>query len=283
VYVTGAAQLRERLASDTLIEIPLAYDAMGARLAEWFGFGAVLIGGGGLSNFAFGLPDLGLVGIPEFCSAIAQIAAVTDLPLVADLDDCGGNPASVYRSVRVAEGAGAAGLMIEDLISAGKHPQGSAAPEGVRGLQEAVGAIAAAADARRDDQTVIIGRTDLLLTSPLSAAIERANKLVEAGADVAFLTHLKREDFSVASKEIGAPLLCSIYEAPTRADRQSVLLSGVRAVIYSEVIRGPVFKAMVASLAEVRSQSLDGREGNLPSVKDIVDAAEWSERFAHAT
>lgn len=272
-----SARLRFLLNQGQLIEMPLAFDAMSALLSERMGFPAVLVGGGGLSHFEFGVPDLGLVSIPEFCQSIARIASVVDIPLVADLDDCGGNTANVFRSVRLAERAGASAVMIEDLLSAGKHRPD--AGEQVRSQREAVSAITAAVEARRNPDTVIIGRTDLLLTSPLEEAISRANMLVQAGADVAFLTHLPMDSCKQVAAQIHGPVLYTMKTIATPAERAQLAADSIRAVIYSEVLRESAFVAMRDALINGRPELAPVNARELGPAELVTEDA-WGQRFS---
>ena len=107
------ARLRESLAAGTLV-LPGATDAMGARLVETAGFGAVYATGAGLANAQYGLPDIGLISLAEVASHVERVASATRLPVVVDADTGFGGPVMAMRAARMLERAGATSLQLED-------------------------------------------------------------------------------------------------------------------------------------------------------------------------
>ena len=113
-----AERLRELIATPGMFEVAAAYDCVTARLAEQAGFDGILIGGGAIANFGYGLPDVGLVSLPELLQSVQRIAASVHVPVITDIDDGGATAIHIRRTVSLAERAGAAGVMFEDVNSA---------------------------------------------------------------------------------------------------------------------------------------------------------------------
>lgn len=224
----AATKLRELLERPGMILLPGVHDGFSARAAEEIGFEAVYVGGGVATGVNFGIPDMGLVTMDELVAHAAHIAAVVNIPVVADLDDGGGNPMRIYRSVRAAERAGIAGFHLEDNdYSQGKHfPAKKGAGEGMKSLdfsrdrpiprEMAVERVRAAAEAKQNPDTLLIARTDACLFS-VDEAIERAVLYVEAGADMIYLAHLTPEDTQRAVSAISVPLMGGSHYRPEGA------------------------------------------------------------------
>src|SRR5688500_11123801 len=91
-----------------------AHDVFTALVAEQSGFETVFLGGFGASASAFGLPDLNLMTETEMAAAVRRMAQRLSVPLVADGDTGHGGEPNVRRTVRDFQGAGAAGIILED-------------------------------------------------------------------------------------------------------------------------------------------------------------------------
>jgi len=224
----AATRLRSLLQRPGMIPLPGVHDGFSARAAEEIGFEAVYVGGGVATGVDLGIPDMGLVSMDQLVEHAARIAAVVDIPVVADLDDGGGNPMRIQRTVQSAERAGIAGFHVEDNdYSQGKHfPAKKGAGEGMKSLdfsrdrpiprEMAVERVRAAAEARRNPDTLLIARTDACLFS-VDEAIERANLYAAAGADMIYLAHLTPEDTRRAVGEISVPLMGGSHYRPEGA------------------------------------------------------------------
>ena len=157
-----------------------AYDALSAKLIADAGFDAILTTGYGISASHLGRPDAEIYTMTENLQVVRQIANVTDIPVIADTDTGYGNAINVIRTVKEFERAGVAAMIFEDQIAPKRCPA-CVDTFNVISIEEAVGKIKAAVDARVDQELVIIARTD---ARPLEAAIERGQAYKEAGADV---------------------------------------------------------------------------------------------------
>ena len=178
-------QLRTHLASGEVLKAPGIYDGLSALLVEQAGFPAAFLSGACLSFARFGRPDMGLVSASEVSESIAILRDRVELPLIIDMDTGFGNALNVQRTVRDFERAGASALQMEDQ----QMPKrcGHMAGKSVVSCEEMVGKIKAALDARQDDNTVLIARTDALALNGLDDAMERAERYLEAGADALFI------------------------------------------------------------------------------------------------
>ena len=187
-----AARLRELLASSKPLTAPGCYDALGARLIEEAGFDVVYMTGFGSSASLLGRADVGLTSQTEMFDNIRRIVQATSLPVIADADTGYGNAMNVIRTVQMWEQAGAAGFHLEDQVTpkkCGHMNNKQVVPAG-----EAVGKIKAAVAARSNPNTVIIARTDVRAVDGLDAAIDRAKRFADAGADLLFVEALLNED-----------------------------------------------------------------------------------------
>jgi 2-methylisocitrate lyase-like PEP mutase family enzyme len=186
VSVTPHRRLRERIASGASpLLLPGAPNALTARVLEEAGFEAVYLSGAGVANSFLGSPDIGLLSFPEIVAHLAATRDVVDLPLVVDADTGFGNALNVQRTVRALERAGASAIQLEDQVM----PKRCGHFDGKRVIdaEEMVGKIKAAADARHDDDLLIIARTDAYAGYGLDEACDRAARYQEAGADVLFV------------------------------------------------------------------------------------------------
>jgi carboxyvinyl-carboxyphosphonate phosphorylmutase len=208
----GPARLRELLAGPEPVVAPGAYDALSARLVEQAGFDAVYMTGFGTSASLLGQPDVGLLSFAEMVDQARRLAEVIDVPLIADADDGYGNPINVTRTVRAYEAAGVAGLHLEDQLSPKRC--GHLAGKQLIAAGEMVEKVRAAVEARRSADLVIIARTDARAVEGLDAALERARRYRDAGADVLFVEapESEAEVAAVAQAFPDTPLLFNAVE-----------------------------------------------------------------------
>ena len=182
-------QLRELIKAGPTLFVPGCYNAMSARVLENVGFPAIYMSGYGTSLSLTGLPDAGLVTMTEVITNARYIAQAVNVPVIADTDNGYGNAINVIRTVREFIGAGIAGIHLEDQVSPKRC--GHVAGRLVVPIEEAVGKMRAADATRRelDPDFVLIARTDARGASggSLDEAIRRANALLAAGADLAFV------------------------------------------------------------------------------------------------
>ena len=165
--------------------VPGAFNALSAKVVEDLGFEALYVTGAGVTNMWFGLPDQGFMGLAEIADHTARIRDAVELPLIVDADTGFGNALNVRHAVRTLERAGADCIQLEDQVAPKRcgHFNGKE----VISTEEAVSKIKAAVDARRDQDLLIMARTDACATQGFEAAVERAQRFAEAGADLLFV------------------------------------------------------------------------------------------------
>ena len=178
-------QLKQLVQARRGLLVPGAFNALSARIVQDLGFEALYITGAGVTNMWFGMPDQGFMGLHEIAEHTARIRDAVGLPLIVDADTGFGNALNVYHTVRTLERAGADCIQLEDQVAPKRcgHFNG----KDVISTEEAVDKIKAAVDARQDSDLLILARTDAAATHGFEAAVERAQKFAEAGADILFV------------------------------------------------------------------------------------------------
>ncbi len=179
------AALRTLVAKKQGLVVPGAYDGISARLVQQAGFPAVYMTGYGTAASRLGLPDLGFAGLAEMADHARNLAAVLDVPLIADADTGYGNALNVRRTVQTYEAAGVAALHIEDQITPKRC--GHLSGHEIIPRSDFVGKIRAAVEARTDPDLLIIARTDAISAVGLDEALYRGEAVAAAGADVLFI------------------------------------------------------------------------------------------------
>lgn len=176
---------KARLAEDRLILAPGVYDAFGAMFAEKAGFEALYLSGASIAYTRLGRPDIGFVTATEVAEEVTLIRERVSLPLIVDTDTGFGNAMNLQRTARMFERAGANAMQLEDQVTPKRcgHLEG----KGLVGVGEMVGKIKAWKDAVQNSDTILIARTDAIAVEGYEAALERAERYVEAGADVLFV------------------------------------------------------------------------------------------------
>ena len=209
---SAGGRMRQALQEEQPLQIIGAINANHALLAKRAGFRAIYLSGGGVAAGSLGLPDLGISGLEDVLIDVRRITDVCDLPLLVDVDTgFGASAFNISRTVRSLVKAGAAGMHIEDQVGAKRcgHRPGKA----IVSAQEMADRVKASVDARQDPEFLIMARTDALAVEGLQAAIDRACRCVEAGADAIFpeaMTDLSMyKEFAAAVK---VPVLANITE-----------------------------------------------------------------------
>jgi methylisocitrate lyase len=207
---TRASQIRELIAKGTVM-LPGVPNAATARQVERAGFDAVYISGAGMANATAGVPDIGLLTLTEVVQLAGYVANAVAIPAIVDADTGFGGAENVARTVRELERAGLAGCHIEDQ----EFPKrcGHLAGKDLVDVDEMVGKIRAALEARRDPDFLIVARADGRSVEDFDSTVKRARSYVGAGADAIFPEALQSADeFRDFAKEIKAPLLANMTE-----------------------------------------------------------------------
>lgn len=183
--MSAGQRFRDALAAEKPLQVIGAINANHALLAQRAGFKAIYLSGGGVAAGSLGMPDLGISGLEDVLIDTRRITDVCELPLLVDIDTGFGPSAfNIERTVKSLIKAGAAACHIEDQVGAKRcgHRPGKE----IVSADEMVDRVRAAADARTDAKFFLIARTDAIQVEGVDAAIERAIRCVEAGADGIF-------------------------------------------------------------------------------------------------
>ncbi|WPZ26335.1 isocitrate lyase/PEP mutase family protein [Sulfitobacter pontiacus] len=156
------------------------HDVLSAKLVQKAGFDVLLTSGFGISASLLGQPDVEVYSMTENLGVVRNVANAVTIPVIADADTGYGNAINVMRTVREFEQAGASAMIIEDQVMPKRCPAVASRLELIT-IEEGVSKIRAAVAARRDDDTLIVGRTD---AETKEESIKRARAYAAAGADM---------------------------------------------------------------------------------------------------
>ena len=253
--MTAGARLRAAVAAEQPLQVVGTINAYVARMAEAVGYKAIYLSGGGLAANSLGLPDLGISTMDDVATEAARICDASSLPLLVDADTGWGGAFNIARTVRRFARCGAAGLHIEDQVSAkrcGHRPGKEIVPR-----QELVDRIKAAVDARPDDSFVVMARTDALAAEGEGAAIERLRACVEAGADMVFPEAVgELAQYQRIRAAVGVPVLANLTEfgRTPMFTREQLAGAGVDIALYCCAVYRAMNAAALATLQEIRSR-----------------------------
>ncbi|MGH6649042.1 methylisocitrate lyase [Aquabacterium sp.] len=183
--ISAGQRFRQALKDESPLQIIGAINANHALLAKRAGYRAIYLSGGGVAAGSLGLPDLGINNLDDVLTDVRRITDVCDVPLLVDIDTGFGPSAfNMGRTIKSLIKAGAAACHLEDQVGAKRcgHRPGKE----IVSTEEMVDRVKAAVDAKIDPDFFIIARTDAIQVHGVDAAIERAIRCVEAGADAIF-------------------------------------------------------------------------------------------------
>ena len=235
--------------------VPGAFNALSARVIEDLGFKAIYVTGAGVTNMWFGLPDQGFMGLSDITEHTARIRDAVELPLIVDADTGFGNALNVRHTVRTLERAGADCIQLEDQVAPKRC--GHFAGKEVISTEEMVGKIKAAVDARQDANLLILARTDACAVHGFEAALERAQRYAEAGADMLFVEAVtKIEEIRALPQRLSTPQLMNMViggKTPIQnADELAGLGYGV--VLYANAALQGAVQGMQQALGVLKAQ-----------------------------
>jgi 2-methylisocitrate lyase-like PEP mutase family enzyme len=208
-----ASSLRAQLGNGKIVMAPGCYDGLSALLIEQAGFSSAYLSGAGIAYTRFGRSDIGLVTMTEAAETLAAVTDRVAIPVIVDADTGFGNALNVQRTVRTFERAGAAAIQLEDQSTPKRC--GHLAGKTLVDASEMVGKLHAALDARQSDDTLLIARTDAIAVEGLDSALDRAERYVEAGADILFVEAPRSDaELTAVVKRFGGriPLLANMVE-----------------------------------------------------------------------
>lgn len=203
--------LRKAVNDNHPLQVVGAVNAYSAIMAEKTGHKALYLSGGGVAACSFGTPDLGITTLKDVLEDAYRITDVTSVPLLVDIDTGWGGAFNIARCIREMERAGVAGVHIEDQVMqkrCGHRPN-----KAIISKEEMVDRVKAAVDAKKNDNFVIMARTDALAVEGMDAAIERALACVEAGADMIFPeAMIELQQYQEFVTAVDVPVLANITE-----------------------------------------------------------------------
>ena len=253
----AARRIRELLEQPGIICSLGAHDVLTAVMIEQAGFESVFLGGFGTSASLNGYPDLNFLGLMEMVDATRRMAHRVSIPVIADADTGHGDLHNVMRCVNEFEGAGAAGIILED--QAFPKRCGHFGGNQVIAADEMVTKFKAAVAARENEDFIFIARTDARGTHDLDEAIDRVNRYIDAGADVAFIeAPLSIEEMETICQRVAAPKLINM------------LAFGKTPILTAKELEEMGFKILVAPIDSV-----------LLTAKVMRDMAEIFKRDGH--
>jgi methylisocitrate lyase len=230
---SAGARLRVALDAERPLQVVGVINAYNALLAQRCGFRAIYLSGAGVANASFGLPDLGITSLNDVAEDCRRITGATPLPLLVDADTGWGGAFNIAHTVRELTRAGAGGLHIEDQVQSKRcgHRPGKA----LVAAEEMIDRIKAAVDARIDEQFVVMARTDAHAVEGQAAAVERAARYIEAGADMIFAEALTTlDEYREFTRTVTVPVLANLTEfgrTPMFTTRE-LADAGVRLALY---------------------------------------------------
>ncbi|MCS7001752.1 MAG: methylisocitrate lyase [Dehalococcoidia bacterium] len=259
--LTPGGRFRAALEDERPLQVVGAINAYAAMLAERAGFRAIYLSGSGVAAYSYGLPDLGVTDLHDVLEDVRRITAATSLPLLVDIDTGWGSAFNIGRAIKEMIRAGAAAVHLEDQVQAKRcgHRPGKAVVD----TDEMVDRIIAAVDARTDPSFFLIARTDALANEGLDAAIERACRYRDAGADAIFAEAVTTlEEYRAFVERVNIPILANLTDfgvTPyfTTAELAEV---GVRIALY------PLAPARAMMAAAVRMYQTIRRDGTQRSL-----------------
>lgn len=273
-------QLRELLQRPGIIRSLGAHDVLTAVLIEQAGFETVFIGGFGTSASLYGLPDLNFLGMTEMADAVRRMAHRVSIPVIADGDTGHGDLHNVMRCVREFEGAGAAGIILEDQV----FPKRCGHFEGkqVIPLADMVQKWKAAVAARQDEDFLFIARTDAREPDGLDDAIERVNAYCAAGADVAFIeAPLSVEELNRICEAVPHPKFVNMLafgKTPilSNAELERMGFKMTVAPIDSVLIVASAMREMAEAFArDGHTKTLAGRMLRFDAIKEVLGVRQY--------
>lgn len=257
-------QLRQYLNDNKLYAAPGVFDGLSTLLAVQAGFSLLYASGGAIARAA-GYPDLGLLSVSEVCYRLADIVEASSVPVIADADTGYGNGLNVARTVRTFERLGVAGLHLEDQ----EFPKRCGHLEGksLVSSDEMVHKIKVAKDNVCDEDLVIIARTDAIAVEGFDAAMERAARYIEAGADMIFVeAPTTEEQIQKIGRAFSIPKLINMFHGGKTPMVPAATLAawGYQVMIIPSDLQRAAIYAMQQTLQAIK------KEGNSQSCQEIM-------------
>ena len=277
---TTRQQLKSLIQARRGVIVPGAFNALSARVVADMGFEAIYVTGAGVTNMSLGLPDQAFMGLHDIAEHTARIRDAVDVPLLVDADTGFGNALNTYHTVRTLERAGADCIQLEDQVSPKRcgHFQG----KDVIPADEMIGKIRAACDARRDPDLLIMARTDVAAVQGFEAAIERAQRYAEAGADLLFVEAVTEpSEVRALPQRLTTPQLINMViggKTPI-TDAQALTALGYSLVLYANAALQGAVRGMQRALGQLQTAGRIDEDPDLvvsfAERQRLVDKPRW--------
>jgi len=281
-------RMRREVVSGAGHIMPGAANALAARVIEAAGYRMMMVSGAAVANTYLGMPDIGLVSVTELASHVAAVREAVTIPILADADTGFGNAINARRTVQLLERAGANAIMLEDQT----YPKRCGHFDGkdVIAKEEMVSKLKAAADARVDQNLMILARTDARAVEGFEAALDRARAYQEAGADFLFIeAPLTKDELLAIPAAVPGIHLCNMViggKTPL-LPREQLAKAGYAVICYANAALQASMLAMREVLAHLHDHgSIAGIESKLMSFAErqkVLDAEKYKqleERYA---
>ena len=197
----------KKLKKNKILRVPGAYNPLTAKLIEEIGYDAVYVSGGVMSN-DLGYPDIGLTSLKDVSYRSKQIARVTNLPTIVDIDT---GFKSCKKTIKTFEKIGVTAVHIEDQVS--QKRCGHLDNKELISPKKMVKKIEECVKAKKDKNFKIIARSDARNVEGLEKMIDRCKNYIDAGAEIIFPESLKNEkEFEIVRKKLNCYLLANMTE-----------------------------------------------------------------------
>lgn len=245
-----AQKLKDLIVSEHILIAPGCYDCVTALIAQTIGFDAVYLSGFGSSASLLGLPDLGLMTLPEIVTHARNVVNCLNIPVICDADDGYGNHLNVIRTVREFENAGVSAIHLEDQVFPKKcgHMKGKEVISAEKFVQK----IKAAVDTRKE--MLIIARTDSREPLGFDETIRRCRMYLDVGADLVFIDALESvEEIKNAVKQVRGPMVINMAEGGKTPLMSAPKLEemGYKILIHADSALFTTVKAVTATFKEL--------------------------------
>ena len=196
-----------KLKSGKILRVPGAYNPLTAKLIEEIGYDAVYVSGGVMSN-DLGYPDIGLTTLEDVSIRAKQIARVTNLPTIVDIDT---GFKSCKKTIQTFEKFGITAVHLEDQIE--RKRCGHLDNKELISKEKMIKKIKECTKAKKDKNFKIIARSDAKGVEGIDKMIDRCKAYIDSGAEIIFPEALADEkDFEKVRKSLDCYLLANMTE-----------------------------------------------------------------------
>ncbi|MCZ6741554.1 MAG: isocitrate lyase/PEP mutase family protein [Alphaproteobacteria bacterium] len=264
------SSFKERVARRDGLLVPGAANALAAKIIEDTGFEAIYVTGAGISNMHLGAPDIGLITLSELADHVGAMRDAVGLPLMVDADTGFGNALNTRRTIQVLERAGANAIQLEDQVFPKRC--GHFAGKAVIPTDEMVAKLKAAVDARVNSDLMIVARTDARAPNGFEDAMERAERYIEAGADMTFVeAPLNKDELAAIARDLPVPQIVNMVAGGLTplVGRAALAEMGFAFVLYANAALQAAIHAMQTVLGSLKENgSLDAVMGQIAGFEE---------------